>query len=167
MFKKLTYNFIALILITTLFLVLLFPMLGFTLGINTTIFPAIEIIFIYYFSTYYQAKILLLFAVGILVDQLLSIPMGISSTAFILANTGLNYVNKWFMLKDYIVNLVVFCCYTLLIFYLRYLIISSKNQGSVIMVEFVFQYLLTVFCYPLVRPILNLACKYLVRKDVK
>jgi cell shape-determining protein MreD len=72
------------------------------------IFPAIDIVIIYYFSSYAKVRYWMIFFVGLILDQLYHMPTGSNSLIIITVNLALSYSNRWFVLKDEITNIVVF-----------------------------------------------------------
>jgi hypothetical protein len=113
------------------------------------IFPAIDIIIIYYFSSYNNIKYWLLLPIGMVLDQSIGLPLGTNSLAFIFANLALNYANKWFILKDYLTNILAFCVYSLFIMSFRYLIFIANYKYSLDSWSLYFYYLTTILSYPL------------------
>ncbi len=161
MLGKLTHIIRSLFFIACLLLGLLFPLISFRIGLISPIFPALEIIFVYYFSTNQHLRIWQIFLIGIFFDQLYSMPIGTNSLVFLLANLLLKFVNRRFLLKAYFINFIIFCGYCLFIFYSRYLILSSKTLYLDSFMPLFFQYLTTVFSYPLVRIPLDKSIEYL------
>jgi hypothetical protein len=135
-------------------LILVFPLLSFRISVSLSIFPAIEVILIYYFATYYQlteGKILVL---GLFIDQFYSMILGCNSVVFILGNIFIKFIGKWFLIREYVSNFIIFCGYAMIVLFLRYLIYVSISMYPSIF-EIIFQYLTTVFSYPLIRIILD------------
>lgn len=163
MFRKLPQIVLRLSFITCLLLILLFPLVSFRIGIISEIFPAFEVIFVYYFSTNRHMRVWQIFIIGIFFDQLYSMPTGTNSLVFLLANLLLKFGSRWFLFKDYFINFIVFCGYCLFVFYSRYLILSSKTLYLNNLVPIFFQYLTTIFSYPIVRIPLDKSIEYLNR----
>ena len=130
---------------------------------DSEIFPALEIIFIYYCSLNYQIKSWQIFFIGFFFDQLYSMPIGTNSLVFILGDLWLKYISQWFVLKIYSIN---FCGYCFLIFTLRYLIIIGFHLYTLKLLILFFQYLTTIFVYPIVRIPLDKSLDYF-KKHVK
>jgi hypothetical protein len=119
------------------------------------IFPAFDLIIIYYFSTYKLIRNWQLFIVGLLIDQLYQIPLGATSLALIIANIGLEQSKTWFFLKDYYTNLSMFCAYSLFIITIRYLIVTIESTHHIEGNTVYFYYLTTIFSYPLMQTIIE------------
>ena len=137
-----------------IFLLCLIPLKLYKLNlinIFDEIFPAIDIVIIYYFSSYTTIRYWLLFMVGIIIDQIYQIPLGSSSFAFITANVALAYASRWFILKDYITNILVFCIYSFFVISFRYLIFLTKNDYSFEGLSIYFYYLTTILSYPILK----------------
>lgn len=145
-----------------LLLLLLFPLVNFKFGLSSAIFPAFDIIFLYYFSTYYNIKFWQLFIFGIFCDELYSMPFGANSLFFIFADIILAITSKWCLLKRYISNFIIFCGYCLLILCLRYGIYDLYLKQTVNIFEMTFQLLTTIFSYPLIRIFLD---KFIISKN--
>ncbi len=167
MFKKLIKFIVTILFSGGLLLILLLPLVSFRLGITGSIFPAFEIIVIYYFSTYLQLKLGQLFIAGIFFDQLYYMPLGTNSLTFLITNLLLNILGKWWFLKAQLINFFLFCGYSLFLISFRYLIFLIKNESTVYLPIMVFQYLTTIFSYPLLKALFNKATKYLGSLDAK
>ena len=115
------------------------------------IFPAVDLIVIYYFSTYTTIRSWILFIIGIIIDQIYQVPVGLNSFAFITINLILNYASRWFILKDEITNILIFCAYSLLLIGFRYIIFLAKNNYGFEGFSIYFYYLTTIFSYPILR----------------
>ena len=133
---------------------------------DSEIFPALEIIFIYYCSLNYQIKSWQIFFIGFFFDQLYSMPIGTNSLVFILGDLWLKYISQWFVLKIYSINFINFCGYCFLIFTLRYLIIIGFHLYTLKLLILFFQCLTTIFVYPIVRILLDKSLEYF-KKHVK
>lgn len=161
MLKKLSTVFIRSLFLLSILLVLLFPLCSFKIGFHSEIFPALEIILTYYFITNYEIKLWQLLIAGLLFDQLYSMPIGTNSLVFILANFVLALLRKWFLLKTYEINFLIFYGYCLCILYFRYLVFITIVNYPPNLTEVFFQYLTTVFSYPLIRVFLDQLLEYL------
>ena len=91
--SKLIINLLAL---SYLWIIFILPFQWYKIGPFGEIFPAFDIIIIYYISTYHSLKYWQLFIIGMAIDQLHILPPGTSSLALIIGNMGLNYFSKWF-----------------------------------------------------------------------
>jgi hypothetical protein len=160
MFKKVLYFFPKVITAIILMLLLLLPVVNFKINIASEIFPSLEIILVYYFGTNYQVKSWQIFIAGFFFDQIYSMPIGTNSLVFILGDLWLKYISKWFILKIYVINLINFCGYCLIIFVLRYFIITGCRAHTTQLLILFFQYMTTIFSYSLVRILLDKLLKY-------
>lgn len=130
---------------------LLFPLINYRLGLSSAIFPALDVIIIYYFSTNYHLGYFGIFLTGIFFDQIYGMQLGTNSTVFLLCALMLVYLSKWFSLTDYVINFLCFFGYCFVVFTCRYLIISHKLGDFIQYCDVVFQYFTTVFTYPLIK----------------
>lgn len=148
---------ILLITINILFLSILFilPLQWHWLGPHSEIFPAFDLISLYYLSTYFNIKYWHLFLAGIFIDQIYNLPIGTSPLIFILAHQGLQIISRWFALKNYQTNLVIFCVYSLFIILSRYLIVTIKSIHHIEGFSIIFYFLTTIFTYPIISILLK------------
>ncbi len=148
---------ILLITINILFLSILFvlPLEWHKLGPHSEIFPAFDLISIYYLSTYFNIKYWHLFLAGIFIDQIYNLPIGTSSLIFIIAHQGLKLLNRWFELTNYQTNLAIFCVYSLFIILSRYLIVTIKSIHHIEGFSIIFYFLTTIFTYPIISILLK------------
>lgn len=114
------------------------------------IFPAFDLIIIYYLSTHIKLRYWHIFIAGLFVDQLYNFPIGTNSFIFIIAHKGLDYLTNRFLLRDYYTNLIVFSIYSMVIILLRYLVVTIKNIHHIEGFSILFYYLTTVFSYPII-----------------
>jgi len=150
--SKLLINLLAL---SYLWIIFMLPFQWYKIGPFGEIFPAFDIIIIYYISTYYSLKHWQLFIIGIVTDQLHVLPPGTSSLAFILGNMGLNYFSKWFLLRKYFTNLAMFCGYSAFIILVRYLVVSVKSTYPIEGYAITFYFLTTIFFYPILSALIE------------
>lgn len=129
------------------------------IGNYSAIFPALDIAVIFYLSTYKNIYYWQLFVVGIFIDILSNSPLCTTSLALILANILLSLSGKYFMIKEYLTNICVFCVYCAFIFAVRYFVISAKGQYSVDFFGMLFYYMTTILIYPTIS--------YLIEKVTK
>ncbi len=115
------------------------------------IFPAIDIVILYYFSSYSGIRYWLLFIIGIILDQIYQMPIGSNSLVFITANVALSYANRWFVLKDEITNIIVFGVYSFFVVSFRELIFLVKNDYNIQGVSIYFYYITTFLSYPTLK----------------
>ncbi len=137
-------------LFSIIYLVLLFvlPFEWHRISNYSEIFPAFDLIIIYYLSTYKKLKYWHLFLLGLLVDQLYHFPFGASPLALILANLGLNILSKKLLLKEYSINLAIFCGYSSFIILTRCLLVTIKSTHHIEGLGIYFYFLTTIFAYP-------------------
>jgi|GEM_PF-786690 len=145
------------------FFIILLPWISYKIGIQSKIFPALEIIFIYYFMTLYSLNMLGIFLIGLFIDQVSGMPLGINSLVFVLAYLIFKLSAKFFAVKSYLTNFIVFCVYCLFIINFKYLLVTIKNLEIDGYLTIFFQCLTTIFSYNLVRLILDSPLNYFTR----
>ena len=106
-----------------LLIIFMLPFQWYRISAAGEIFPAIDLIFIYYLSTYKHLKYWQLFLAGLIIDQLYQLPLGISSLSLMAANFGLYIISTWLLLRDYFTNFngpsydkkftVSYCCFSM------------------------------------------------------
>lgn len=147
-------------------LLVIFPLENFIINADSVIFPAFEIILLYYFASLYSLSLLFIFLIGILFDQLYSMPLGTNSLVLVITHIILNFCGRFFPTKAYLTNLIFFCSYYLFVLHFRALLLISKGleiQGYLTMI---FQYLTTICSYSLLRIPLDKTLEYF-RKHAK
>ncbi|AAU04022.1 hypothetical protein [Rickettsia typhi] len=142
------------------FCIILFPLMSYKINIQSRIFPAMEIIFIYYFMSLYSLNILSIFFLGLLIDQISGVPIGTDSLVFISANIIYKLSSKYFLAKNYLINFVVFCVYCLFILNFKYLLVTIKHLDAEGYLIIFFQFLTTIFSYNIIRLILDSPMNY-------
>jgi hypothetical protein len=142
------------------FFIILFPLVSYKIGIQSRIFPAIEIIFIYYFMSLYSLNIFGIFFLGLLIDQISGMPIGTNSLVFLSAYIIYKLSSKFFIAKNYLINFVVFCVYCLFILNFKYLLVTIKKLEADGYLIIFFQFLTTIFSYNVVRLILDSPLNY-------
>lgn len=147
-------------------LLLIFPLVSFRINSVTEIFPAFDIILIYYFTIQnfgqnYQLNSLIVFLAGIFFDQLYSLPLGTNSLALLSAHLILKFFPPFFLLNRYITNFILFCFYCFIILNFRYLLIFNKSLSEPRYLLILFQYLTTIFSYNLITIFLDELSEYL------
>lgn len=115
------------------------------------VFPAMDIMIIYYFSTHKNVRYWMIFLIGFIIDQIYQLPIGTSSLSYILANLALTYAGKWLILKEYVTNILVFCAYSAFIISLRYLIFIANYEHIFDGTSLYFYYLTTILSYPILK----------------
>lgn len=139
----------------------LFPFFNYKIGIASHIFPSLEIVIIFYLSDKYKIKYLWIFGIGLFIDQLYSMRIGTNSFCLILGNLTLSFINNKFAVRAYLLNFLVFCLYTLLIFCIRFIINNHTSWNMAIILPLIFQYLTTIFSYPIIEMILTKLFAYI------
>ncbi|WP_375327305.1 hypothetical protein [Candidatus Tisiphia endosymbiont of Nemotelus uliginosus] len=150
-FKELSQIFYRLMLVELCLLLLIFPLEAFRISAASTILPSFEIILLYYFATIYHISFGVMFLIGIVFDQLYSMPIGTNSLVLISAHLLVKLLGKYFILRGYLTNFIIFCCYYFYIIHCRYLLIVIKDLTSQGYLVLVMQYLTTIFSYNLIR----------------
>lgn len=141
-------------------LLLIFPLENFRFNMEFDIFPAFQVILLYYFATYYQISFSTLFLVGLAFDLLYSMPIGTNSLVFIIAHIILKFIGKFFVIKNYVTNFIIFCYYYFFVIHIEYLLILSKNLSSCGYLSLLMHYFATIFSYNLLRIPLDSFLKY-------
>lgn len=136
-------------------LIFIMPFNWHHIGSNSEIFPAFDLIIIYYISTYKSIKNWHLFLLGLLIDQLYQIPIGTSSISLIIANLSLNQSRSKFFLKGYYTNIGIFCVYSMLVISLRFLIVTIKSAHYIQGISVYFYYFTTIFSYPIIKMLIK------------
>lgn len=136
-------------------LIFIMPFNWHYIGSNSEIFPAFDLIIIYYVSTYKNIKNWHLFLLGLLIDQLYQIPLGDSSLSLIVANLLLIKFRCKFFLKDYYTNISIFCVYSILVIFFRFLIVTIKSAHYIQGISIYFYYLTTIFSYPIIKMLIE------------
>lgn len=155
MYKLATKSLVYCISFSYLGVIFLMPFNWCYIGSNSEIFPAFDLIIIYYISTYRRIKNWHLFFIGLIVDQLYQMPLGSSSLSLIIANLLLNQSRSRFFLKDYYTNISIFCMYTMFMVTFRFLIVTIGSAHSIQGTSIYFYYLTTIFSYPLMKVLIR------------
>ncbi len=140
--------------------IILFPLVSYKINIQSRIFPAMEIIFIYYFMSLYSLNIFSIFFLGLFIDQVSGMPIGTNSLVFLSAYIIYKLSSKFFIAKNYLINFVVFCVYCLFILNFKYLLITIKKLEADGYLIIFFQFLTTIFSYNIVRLIIDSPMNY-------
>lgn len=149
----LSYIFLALL------IVLPYEMHVFNL--NSPIFPSLELMIIYYASTYHRVSYLLLFVLGLLFDNIHNMLLGVHFLIFMVGNITLIYINNSFNLKKDIINLLIFPLYVFVIMFCRYIILSASGVKIDIGFDALFCFLTTIFTYPIIAKIVHKPMQFL------
>ncbi|WP_347938885.1 hypothetical protein [Rickettsia oklahomensis] len=142
------------------FFIILFPLVSYRINIQSRIFPAVEIIFIYYFMSLYSLNIFGMFFLGLLIDQISGTPIGTNSLVFLLAYMIYKVSSKYCVTKNYLIHFIIFCVYCLFILYFKYLLVTIKKLDTDGYLTISFQFFTTIFSYNLVRLILDPPMNY-------
>ncbi|WP_422229364.1 hypothetical protein [Rickettsia endosymbiont of Halotydeus destructor] len=165
-FKEIAQIVLKLLFILICFFILLFPVINFKINLESVIFPACEIILIYYCTSLYGLSLGIIFLAGILCDSLYSMPLGTNSLVFLTAHLLFKLAARFFLVKNYLTNFIIFCVYCFFILNFRCLLVSIKKLNSDDYVIVLFQYLTTIFFYNLIRFLLDPPLDYF-KKNVK
>ena len=141
-------------------LIILFPLVSYKINIQSRIFPAIEIIFIYYFMSLYSLNVFRIFFLGLLIDQISGIPIGTNSLVFLLAYVIYKVSSKYFVTKNYLIHFIIFCVYCLFILNFKYLLVIIKKLEADGYLILFLQFCTTIFSYNLVYLILDSPINY-------
>ena len=155
MFRLISKTIIIVLNSVFLCLLLVLPMQCNKLGLCNQIFPALDLIIVYYLVTNHNIKYWHLFILGIMIDQLYNFPLGTNSTIFILMHKTNNILNKWFLLKNYQNNLIVFCIYSLIVISARYLVIIIKSNYYIGSYGVICYYFSTILSYPILNILIS------------
>ncbi len=154
MYKLIVRLSLALIFGIYVFLICLIPLKLYKLNLMYVfdeIFPAIDIVIIYYFSSYAKVRYWMIFFIGLILDQLYQMPTGSNSLIIITVNLVLSYSNRWFVLKDEITNIVVFSIYSFFIISFKEIIFLKKNDYNFQGLSIYFYYITTFLSYPILK----------------
>ena len=105
---------------------------------------------VFYWSIYTPKEIpnFVLFALGILQDILLGLPLGISSFSFICIHFFVTYKNDYFIGKSFFHHWLIFSFIFMALTLLNWLIMMAINGLMFNPLPIVFQYIITVSFYP-------------------
>lgn len=117
----------------------------------SNIIPAFDIMLLYYFITQRNASIIAVLFYSFAIDLLFLLPIGFSGLSFVLGYLFCIYISKFFLLKEYTTNVIVFSVFSLLVIILRYCNSFFYNSYSIELVNLLFYYLVTIFIYPTVK----------------
>jgi hypothetical protein len=131
------------------------PLISSKNDIITDIFPAIDVMVMYYISSYLTLRYLHIFFIGLVLDQIYLMPIGSNSLIYLLAMLFITFANKHIVLKNDVTNCSFFAAYSLLIIILKLIILATKQSLAPGALIVVFQYLTTIFSYPLIKLIMD------------
>jgi rod shape-determining protein MreD len=153
--KYLTEFFSFLLLLTYFTVFIILPFEVFKFGFHSEIFPAVDLIFIYYFTTYRRIEIWQLFIIGFVLDPFYGMPLGTNSLILMLANFLLIYFGKGFALKKYIINVLVFVLYGFIVIFFRYIAMTKIGPYEMGGYSIYFYFLTTIFSYPIIKMLID------------
>lgn len=138
-----------------LLLLLMLPVVGYKFNCPTDIFPAVEIIVMFYFGSHFTLSSWQAFLIGLFFDQLYLMPLGTNALIFLIGTFSLEIIKKLIYIKEYATNCCIFFGYALLIILVRAGVMMSKEGAIFYLAPIFFQYLTTVFLYPIVKVIFD------------
>lgn len=151
MHNKLANILFKTMLIVAFIMIVLFPLFCYKLGLIIEILPALEVLLVFYLYCYASIRFDEVFILGILFDQLYSMPIGTNSIALILGLVFVKLLSKWFIIKEYLANFIILCGFSFTVILTRWLIIYSKNMLVAPLSIFSLYYLTTIFSYPILK----------------
>lgn len=125
------------------------------IGLNIEAFPAIDLIIIYYITTYRDIEDWHLFILGLIIDQIYQIPIGVTSISLIVAGILLNKNKRLKVTQSHCINTGIFCIYNMFITVFRFLIVWMYNDNYIQEENVCVHYFLTISLYPIMKIILN------------
>jgi rod shape-determining protein MreD len=134
-----------------LLLLSILPMGAFRFGDISVVFPAIEIIIIFFFSVY-KPDILplwLLFVYGIILDLIYGLPVGISIIPLITLSYLVRNQRQIFFRKDFTIVFLGFAIACLLYLGVKYFIFSWYFSYFINFSLVIIQGIATIFLYPI------------------
>lgn len=157
-FFRLINKFLIISFLLNLFIL---PFNIYIFNLSNEIFPALDLIIIYYFSTHKKIYHWQLFIIGIFLDQLYNNAIGINSLILIIADLAFSYINKLCLIKKYETNIIIFCGYAFFVIAARYCFITILSTNYIEGNAIVFYYITTIFSYPIMYIILEKSFKIL------
>lgn len=133
----------------------IFPLQLFMFGYYSTIFPAFDLVWIYYFSTYRKIEIWQLIIIGLLIDLFYGLQTGTNSLILIIGYFFLKRLAKLVLLKEYITNLLVFAVYIFLIMISRYFVAGMYDSSELGNYNIYFYFLTTILAYPVLKVLIH------------
>lgn len=148
-----SFFYLLLLIYFTVFIILPFEVFRF--GFHSEIFPALDLIIIYYFTTYRKMEIWQLFIIGFVLDPFYGMPIGTNSLILMLTHFLLVYFGKGLSLKKYIMNLLVFIAYGFIAISLRYIAMTIIGPYAMEGYGIYFYFLTTIFSYPIIKILID------------
>ncbi len=140
----------------SILLVSVFPLFSYRISMASDIFPRLDLVLIFCLCDRSKIGYLFLFLIGLLLDPIYSDYMGINSFGFISGKIMLDYLNEKICSRHYLANFGIFCLYALWIFYSSDILFNTDLVfREEILVPQVFQYILTIFSYPIIEFIIQ------------
>lgn len=133
-----------------LFVLLSLPFQWYKIGYYNEIFPALDLIAIYYLSTHKNLQYFHLFIIGLAIDRFYCFPIGTNSTTLVICHFMLLTISRWFIIKDYITNIITFCVYSIFATTIRYFLITIISAYHIDGYSIYFYLLTTIFSYPII-----------------
>jgi cell shape-determining protein MreD len=125
-------------------------------GIITEIWPAMELILLFYISVNRRLDYVTCLLAGLVCDQLQSVTLGINAILFISGEYMVRIANSYFnSCKDYLINLLIFYAYALLLIVAKSILVTATSASTLDMLTSLFYFLTTIFSYPLIAQILT------------
>lgn len=149
--KNIPQIFYKLLVVEFCLLLWIVPLEPIWLNKATVILPSCEIILLYYFATLYHISFSWLVIIGVVFDQVYSMPIGTNAVVLISSHMLLKLLGKYFVLRSYLTNFIIFCLYYFYVIHCRYLLIILKGLTTDGYFVMMMQYLTTIFSYNLVR----------------
>src|SRR5690606_13228071 len=108
-----------------------------------------------HYKTGYTGKYWQLLFIGLFLDELYGVPLGVNSTSFIIANIMLSILHKQLAINKYVLHLSIMCFYTFVIEFARIVIMYKYSMNHIAIFALIFQYLTTIFIYPVLHKVLD------------
>ncbi|MCC2646587.1 MAG: rod shape-determining protein MreD [Rickettsiaceae bacterium] len=136
-----------------LIIISIIPLASFRLGELSSIFPAIEIVIIFYFSIYKPSilPLWLLFTYGIILDLVYGLAVGISVIPVIIISFLLRNQRQIFNRKEFKIVFLGFSLACILYLGLKYIIFSWYYSHFFDLKLVLIQGISTIFIYPIIH----------------
>ncbi len=141
-----------------LLILTILPLAGFRLGEIASVFPAIEITIIFYYSIYkpHILPLWLLFTYGIVFDLIYGLPIGISIIPMIITSYLLRSQRQIFYRKDFTIVFLGFVLACFLFLGLKLIVFSWYFSYLINYTQVLIQIIYTIFAYPILHYLLQL-----------
>ena len=161
MLRFIKKTWVHLLVALNILLFITFPFSQQVFGTHCEILPAVDLAVIFYFSTYRRIKYWHIFIFGIVIDQLYTLPFGITSALLLPAEFCLRIIPKWVALRDYFTNLLIFVCYCMVVILGKYMLVTILSHNHLDYISTVFYFLTTILVYPIMHLIMDTFFKHL------